>query len=273
MKNSKHFTRLLAAALMLVMVVSLTPLSAYAADLTTIFEVAFSDQDAKLKPYETFPEVFIDGYEKDFSKGGVIKASDFDKYIRSPYERDAYYELAGIGGWEDIIANGNEELNIPAFPEKGTMEQQNDWYNKYGTILVSYVPHNHSLANAPWRFDNNFHWKNCSECGRRVFLTWHSDHDEDGICDLCGNAIKYYNITVKDAPGGKVTLSAEKGEMNDRINVTVTPDAGYHLQSIKFFNNNAKHSQLTRWEDKAGSEYHFVILNWDIEVEATFVKD
>ena len=267
----KHFHRYSAMALALVLAASLMAVNASASSPVNVYQDVFIGPNCT---FDTFWQRLgtYDSHSYDSSEKQTIKASDYEKYIHSG---DEYYEMVGMNSTmlHENICNKKESMEVPAYPINGTMAEQDAWYKLYGDITIAYIPHEHDMTDAPWRFDNNYHWKNCTECGRRVFLRWHSDHDENGVCDLCGMEIKYYNVTVKDAPGGKVTLSAEKGEMNDRIGVTVTPDAGYHLQSIKFFNNNEQHSQLTRYEDKAGSEYHFVILNWDIDVEAVFEKD
>ena len=71
---------------------------------------------------------------------------------------------------------------------------------------------------------------------------------------------------------GKIVLSKEKGALDERIDVTVVPDEGYELKEIRFFNLNKVHSQLTRYEDVKGEKYHFIVLPWDIEIEADFVE-
>ena len=299
---NKHFGRFLTLALSLVMLVSLVPVAAAATDVHQSFygwkDEYYDDtaeyKDAKMNEKWGF---WLDETHYDNSKDLTVKAEDYDKYVNPWIDsewgvmRDIVYERVGMGyEFSDTkIVNDNKSITIPAFPENGTQAEQDKWFEAYGDydwdfendclvidgkdISINYMPHTHDLSGAPWFFDNNFHWKNCTQCKQRVFLRWHNDADNDGICDDCGNAIHYYNITVKDTTGGKVTVSADKGAMNDVVNVTVTPDAGYHLESLKFYNNNNVHSQLTRWEDVKDSEYHFVILNWDIEVEATFVKD
>ena len=143
----------------------------------------------------------------------------------------------------------------------------------YESIIVNYVAHRHNLQGSQMYFDDNYHWQLCTECGNRAYLANHTDKDDDGKCDFCGNAIRYYNVTLKDVAGGKVTLSANKGAMGDKITVTVTPDAGYHLEKLNFVNANAMHSKRAVWEDTPNAEYHFFVSNWDVEVEAIFVKD
>ena len=268
MKHNKHFVRLLAASL--VLVISLAPVTVHA---TTVQEGIVPEENENKKITNSWWWV-VDSEKKANDKGFTVKAEDYEKYI-APFGDNQIFERVGMGTWnsQDTPVNDVEAIDVPAFPLNGTPEEQAKWHDTYDYILVAYMEHKHDLTNAPWHFDNNYHWKYCQKCRNRVFLEWHSDKNNDGVCDFCDNPIHYYKISVKDAPGGKVSLSADKGAMNDRINVTVTPDAGYHLESIKFFNNNAIHSQLTCWEDKALSDYHFVILNWDIDVEAAFVKD
>ena len=306
--KKNNFKRAFSLALMLIMLVSLASIGVSASmpapvnpELYTIYGTAIQQI---FVPNEDNPDYsYINNtieLPMNWNSDVVVKASDFEQYLQ-PHKytgaehatRDITLELAGIKlADKDLpLKNLGDGVIIPAFPKSDSEElkslsaAQREWIKKYTyldpneawlwtkEILVTYKWHHHNLQGSQMYFDDNYHWQLCTECGNRAYLSNHTDRDADGKCDFCGNAIRYYNVTVKDAAGGKVTLSANKGAMNGKISVTVTPDAGYHLESIKFFNNNAQHSQLTRYEDKAGSEYHFVILNWDIEVEASFVKD
>ncbi|MCI6956143.1 MAG: hypothetical protein SPI15_09800 [Candidatus Faecousia sp.] len=192
-----------------------------------------------------------------------ISINDFKKYIN---ESGVIYQILGFNTIDTYAPKPTMELpaTIPAVP--GDDAEYGDEY----PIYIAYGPHVHHSEY--WFFDKNNHWQYCDECGELFNMHWHRDHDENGICDACSNAIHYYTITLKDMTGGKITLSQEKGELNDRINVTVTPDAGYALKEIRFYNLNDVHSQLVRYEDVPGSEYHFVISVWDIEIEAEFEK-
>ena len=287
MKKKTYLRRILSLALMLTMLCSLAAVGVSAHWL--------DDEEYKPMYIETiFQPVFDDPcivYEWDYfmenaSDGLIVKTSDFDTFIQ-PFtgdDRDITLELAGVKladydeDWDDVV-RANEDnadsVEIPPYPINGTEQEKQNWYNKYmyESIIVNYVAHRHNLQGSQMYFDDNYHWQLCTECGNRVYLANHTDKDKDGKCDFCGNAIRYYNVTVKDVTGGKVTLSANKGAMNEKITVTVTPDAGFHLEALNFVNANALHSKRAVWEDTPNAEYHFFISNWDVEVEAIFVKD
>lgn len=184
-----------------------------------------------------------------------ISIADFKKYIN---ESGVIYQILGFNTWDTYDPKPTMEL--PA--------TNSDGY--YSDIYIAYGPHVHHST--VWYSDKNNHWQYCDECGEKFNMNWHHDLDENSVCDECENAIHYYTITLKDMVGGKVTVSQDKAMLNDRVEVTVTPDAGYVLKEIRFYNLNDVHSQLVRYEDVAGSEYHFIVLPWDIEIEADFVK-
>ncbi len=275
MKKNCRLGRFLVLALTLVMVVSMMSIAVSA---TRYQSNGIYDVTDLNKSYNDI-DGFLSFSSKEFPDdvAGAVDINDYGKYVQ-PYLEwgdPTLFEFVGMGSWDSDakVANDVTHIDIPAFPENGTDKEIMDWYTNYSFVIRAYVLHEHDLSAAPWCYDNNYHWKNCSKCNHRVFLEWHTDKNEDGKCDLCGNDIKYYTVTVKDCEGGKITVSKDKGAMNDVVNVTVTPDAGYHLGQLHAYNNNEKHSELTRYEDVKGEAYHYVVLNWDIEVEATFVKD
>ena len=195
-------------------------------------------------------------------------------------------------------ANGISSLTIPKRPVGNTPEiikKQKAWdalwnpntYKKdengnlialgprnYPAILITYVPHIHSTGNYDWSYDANNHWKYCTRCCAFVYLNWHQDLDNDGTCDVCKQPIVYRNISVNDPEGGKITLSAEKGTVGNRIAVTVTADEGYQLSELRAKNNNDNAFSIRPcFEDVKGSQYHFFLDVWDVEVTAKFEKE
>ena len=293
MKKHNFLSKALSLALMLVMLVSLASIGVSATPILEIFS-----------PLPDFSYGLGDYYvENDHDI--IVNASDFEKYIQ-PYEgedRDITLELAGVklGDSDGPWANLGDSVFIPKMPPMDTPEFD-AWVDAYSDFIISaeyaeyddngniigwtttftweempiqivYKMHKHNLQGSQMYFDDNYHWQLCAECANRVYLSNHTDRDNDGKCDFCGNAIRYYNVTVKETTGGKVTLSANKAAMNGKIGVTVTPDAGYHLEALNFVNANALHSKRAVWEDTPNAEYHFFVANWDVEVEAIFVKD
>ena len=293
MKKHNRMRKVLSAALMLVLLVSVASVTV-SADWTP-----YPDEQKPYQGVESWLPLMEDlhfndvwyynsyligndwiPHEKAY-EGYTVHAADFDKYVQPwlQYGDGTVLELAGMDFCDSLEAvyNSKGEVVIPAFPKDGTPEEQNAWNDQYWggykAILLTYMFHEHDLSGSPFYMDDNYHWKLCTKCSNRVFLANHTDKNNDGKCDFCDNPIRYYNVAVKDAAGGKVTVAETKGAMGATIKVTVAPDAGYHLDALKFVNNNAVHSQLACYEDKAGAEYHFIVANWDVDVEAAFVKD
>ena len=300
MTKHNYVKKILSLACMMIMLVSLVSVSVSAKKPKPPIEPELDHIILELfQPVEDMPDHYMPNYDSlvyvDPYVGAIVSIDDYDAYIQPfahedlPHEyRDITLELAGIkhinlgAHWDDELVAmadprfGNvDSVEIPPFPVNGTRREQKIWMRDFGDtlILVNYLFHHHNLQGSQMYFDDNYHWQLCTECGNRAYLANHTDKDNDGKCDFCGNAIRYYNVTVKDVTGGKVTVSSNKGAMNDKITVTVTADAGYHLEALNFVNANAMHSKRAVWEDTPNAEYHFFVSNWDVEVEAIFVKD
>ena len=270
-KHSKKFLTILLSACM---VLTLLPMAAMAD--TYVFPELFRDEDAHFNDFDEREEIFSPDLIRRSPEKVIVDSKDYEHFILWD---DRYYEFVGIGSpfspehGGDPIDNGVTQLEIPPFPENGTEEEIDAWLAEYGHITMAYAPHDHDTRNMPWKYNLTNHWKICRRCGAQAMINWHHDADKDGICDDCSMPIHYYKITVKETTGGKVEVSQEKAMLNDSIQVTVTPDPGWHLKELHFFNLNEMHSELTRWEDVPGSQYHFIILPWDADVEAVFEKD
>ena len=194
--------------------------------------------------------------------GTKLSVNDFEKVVEW---HGKLWDLKGINNVDTF----DPVTEIPAMPEYGT-EEFDEWYAVWGTLYLAYGEHIHESDR--WHSDTTHHVKVCDDCGEWFELNLHKDKDENGFCDRCEAEIHYYTITVKEMEHGKIVLSKEKGALDERIDVTVIPDEGYVLKEIRFYNLNKVHSQLTRHEDVKGEQYHFIVLPWDIEIEADFVE-
>ena len=251
----KRLVCMLAAIVMLAAVLPTSALAYQVHFYSELYSTTKAERDDMIGNASYTPDpIEVDGAPRK------ISINDFKKYIN---ESGVIYQILGFNTWDTYDPTPTMELPATKPPMEG------DDAEKY-PIFIAYGPHVHTSKY--WVFDKNNHWQYCDLCGARFNMDWHHDYDKNGVCDDCSNDIHYYTIEVKEMTGGKITLSQEKGELNDRINVTVTPDAGYRLKEIRFYNKNDVHSQLIRYEDVPGSEYHFVISVWDIEIEADFEK-
>lgn len=257
----------------LLLIFSLLPLTAAAE--TCLFQDIFNNKNSTFGdsaniesslPFQIFPN--------SDKTGLVINMKDYSRLIQF---NGKLYELMGIGSFNSDantpICNGKKQFVIPPLAADATEAEKELWSTQYGDLSLAYAPHSHQLEAEPWQADKNNHWKWCPVCGSMELRNWHQDLNHDGICDDCNYKIHYYTVTVKPTTGGKIVVSADQAELNQTIHVTVSPDAGYHLKEIHGYNLNDMHSELVRWEDVKGQEYHFVVLPWDIEIEAVFEKD
>ena len=77
-----------------------------------------------------------------------------------------------------------------------------------------------------------------------------------------------YAVGIPDkTENGSVSVSPKNASQGDRVTVTVKPDAGYELDSLKVFDKNGKELELT---DKGDGKYTFKMPASKVEVEAVF---
>ena len=89
-----------------------------------------------------------------------------------------------------------------------------------------------------------------------------SDRDDSG---------PRYAIGIPDKiENGSVSVSPKNASQGDRVTVTVKPDAGYELDSLKVFDKNGKELELT---DKGDGRFTFIMPAGRVEVKATFTEE
>lgn len=262
----KQFVRTLARILVLVMILSAIPMAALAEEegIAIVVNGIFNSRRANSHSFEGFGPDFFETLAVG-DKDVVVKTDGYEKMITADGE---YYDLVGVHSLETLNGGktAGKTVTLKAFNSM-TFEE---WYANYGAVILAYVPHEHKAWNDEWFFSLTNHWQYCELCKEVFNMNWHHDKDENDICDDCQQAIHYYDITVAETTGGKVEVSADKARLNDRVDVTITPDSGYKVKSIAFYNNNEQHSQVCQYMDVPYSEYHFIVLPWDVEVVVEF---
>ena len=79
-----------------------------------------------------------------------------------------------------------------------------------------------------------------------------------------------YAVGIPDkTENGSVSVSPKNASQGDRVTVTVKPDAGYELDSLKVLDKDGKELELT---DKGDGKFSFVMPDSKVDVKATFVK-
>ena len=80
-----------------------------------------------------------------------------------------------------------------------------------------------------------------------------------------------YAVGIPDKmENGSVSVSPKNASQGDRVTVTVKPDAGYELDSLKVFDKNGKELELT---DKGDGRFTFIMPAGKVEVKATFTEE
>ena len=80
-----------------------------------------------------------------------------------------------------------------------------------------------------------------------------------------------YAVGIPDkTENGSVSVSPKNASQGDRVTVTVKPDAGYELDSLKAFDKNGKELELT---DKGDGRFTFIMPAGKVEVKAVFTEE
>ena len=80
-----------------------------------------------------------------------------------------------------------------------------------------------------------------------------------------------YAVVIPDKmENGSVSVSPKNASQGDRVTVTVKPDAGYELDSLKVFDKNGKELELT---DKGDGKFTFIMPAGKVEVKAAFTEE
>ena len=80
-----------------------------------------------------------------------------------------------------------------------------------------------------------------------------------------------YAVGIPDKmENGSVSVSPKNASQGDRVTVTVKPDAGYELDSLKVFDKNGKELELT---DKGDGRFTFIMPAGRVEVKAAFTEE
>lgn len=89
-----------------------------------------------------------------------------------------------------------------------------------------------------------------------------SDRDDSG---------PRYAIGIPDKiENGSVSVSPKNASQGDRVTVTVKPDAGYELDSLKVLDKDGKELELT---DKGDGKFTFIMPAGKVEVKAAFTEE
>lgn len=245
----KNMVRILAFALVVIMALSILPLASLAATVNT---ATTEEKKPALGDLDFF------GGSLAVADGSVIKTSDYDSFIRFG---DDKYDIKGVTEVTSVTSDTALKLANTIRAANGK------------TYAIVYGPHAHKLYG--WYGDATNHWKYCPVCKENfVAINWHYDGDRDRYCDVCGDVIVYYDITVKDSEGGKVIIKEETAPYRDKINVEIEPASGYRLGQVHFYKvrPDGSRSELTRHKKVTGQSYWFEMPSFKVEVEADFVK-
>ena len=80
-----------------------------------------------------------------------------------------------------------------------------------------------------------------------------------------------YAVGIPDkTENGSVSVSPKNASQGDRVTVTVKPDAGYELDSLKVLDKNGKELELT---DKGDGKFTFIMPAGKVEVKAVFAEE
>lgn len=252
MNVKKNMVRILAFALVVIMALSILPLASFAE--AVIWDVTTSKTNPTANDIDSVFDYSVE------SNGTTIKTSDYDSLLHLNGEK---YDLKGIADLDASFANPDATMKL----SNSVVAKNGAWY------ALIYTPHAHKLYG--WYGDATNHWKYCPVCKENfVAINWHYDGDRDRYCDVCGDAIVYYDITVKDSQGGKIIVKEDTAPYRDKINVEIEAASGYRLGQVHFYKvrPDGSRSELTRHKKVTGQSYWFEMPSFNVEIEADFIK-
>jgi len=277
----KNLVRILAFALVLILALGIIPLGALAAstDPSEPIEVIVTAE-----AYGKYPTVNewsnSIGKEDIWSLPSVpgnvsvtINASNYNSFeIRNGNK----YDLQGIVDFSAFTGTDGSPVPISSSVTFYAKDYVDSSYLP-GAWLV-YTPHQHALSR--WYSDGTTHWKECLVCKRYagyevpfIAQNWHSDGDDDRICDVCGHDIPYHDIDVEEVKGGKITVELDEAPHRKKIVANVEPDEGYKLKKIHFIKvrTDGSEQEITRRKTNK-STWWAHMPTYDLKVTAEFVK-
>lgn len=295
--------KLLTLTLALILIISLLPMAALAAGSDTpplpylyhhfiLTDPKVSNYDIYLNP--DYSEAFLES-PGDVSQKITFAPSKTIKYNGQYYDLHGvdvvpYYvveivgssnpsaeDVAKVNKWLESHPSTNSTLTIPPYPSTNANGEQDAWCEKYSYLVFTiYGGHQHSYT--CWLGDNNNHWVNCKVCKKDFLLMdWHHDYDEDDFCDICGHAIIYYNISIVEEEGAKVTVSGDRdmtAPYRDMIDVDLEVADGYELKELQVWKVrvDGTKARIRCTEVTEGSAYTFQMKNFDCEIVPIVVK-
>ena len=290
----KNIVRIVALLLVAMLALTLLPLGAFAIEAgyleTNVYE--------KNKPSVGDPYYSIDsGY---YEEGTKIKVKDFDQLYTDA--NGDLYDFRGFATtekfqkkadkiWNDTTLTDKEkqaaiqelaedidlnfvkkDIKVDAFPDKGTEEEKQNWYNKWFWVIAGYTPHQHKLSRL--YSDGTTHWRECLVCNENfIYQNWCQDGDEDGICNVCGGDVPYHDVTVVEAEGGKITVNRDTASHRMKITADVEVADGYKLEKLHFIKVRPDGSRQEVTRKKLNGQFWTPMPTYDLEVSAEFVKD
>lgn len=281
----KNLVRIVALLLVAMLALTLLPMGAFAAEAKNTIEAGLSfvyTEDSSLKIKNGY---FSNGYEFDYdpiyigSSSVSIKTSDYDKNIiidNELYDIDQFY-LESYNPSNDTHSIKGEGSSIKIPGEPSDPKEAEEWYYKYWWTYLGYTPHQHKLSY--WYSDSTTHWRECLVCKHYaefdedfMYQNWHSDGDEDRICDVCGADIPYHEVRVIESEGGTITVNETEAPHRRKIVATVEAAEGYKLKKLHFtkIRDDGSEQEITRY--KKDGQFWTYMPTYDLEVSAEFVK-
>lgn len=281
----KNIVRIVAALLVAMLALTLVPLGAFAEENNIKFtdgiwytdETEFEIKDGwftNAEKYGDMDNVYIG------SSSVTIKTSSYDKNIiigDALYDIDQLYLTSKKTDGTVALKGVGSSIKVPGAPTDP--EEHNEWYNKYYWLDLGYTAHQHKLSR--WYSDGTTHWRECLVCKKFwaegfhekfMYQNWHSDGDEDRVCDVCYADIPYHEVAVIETEGGKITVNEVEAPHRKKIVATVEAAEGYTFKQLHFtkVRENGTRQEITRYKDADG--FWTYMPTYDLEVSAEFIK-
>ncbi len=161
---------------------------------------------------------------------------------------------------------------------------------------VEYSGHSGALDTPVWKTDANKHWHAYTCCGAKADEAAHVyDNTSDATCNICGYTRKIdsgntpgsgtssggsssggsssvdssYKVSRDETSNGTIASSRTGAKRGETVILTLTPDEGYALESLRVLDSKGNEIALEKLDD---GSYRFVMPSGDVDVSASYVK-
>ena len=217
-------------------------------------------------------------YNRTFTEGKAAIVILPFAYTCSGNEGGTFYTFAGVNGNQPIMEDSNKLTTLTAntpylfMPSGTTLSFPNIANMTDGYVTLQPTAGEHNITSDAWTLTGTYEYKSfitddsnimvLNNDGELVAVT--KDTTVDPTSGYFVRDSSLFAITVNSGAGGTITADSLYAKENNTVTLTVTPDTGYSVKSVKYNGTEATKS--------ADGTYSFEMPAEDVTVTAEFKR-